>query len=650
MTNFNQNDLRRRFYMNGTSVDIAELINNVHLQTIQYIDANQKLSSVTLQFQKPYPTINETHIFYFYFMFMLAKHVYPRIHKGGTFIQLVLEVRRDKEDIAYKCNGVFDIDSKLFTLSHPNRGIIPLEEVAPLIYKQLSVLNDWYKPYKVGELAIMIYSDSSRKSDSSVVIQTDEQVLSDLEKMGLLEATNDSTMHQNQTPDQRNESSPQITNRKTTFDINEYINEIFTRRVQAMLAGNTLGVSIFTLLLNALSIKIITISFTTWNHQLNENIRLLKIIIDFSRCISPRLHSLSLYIEEPTMQQLHCIECGDSIVEYGIDSIEMSRCYNNRDLYKIFARSTIHSFIRNYSTIPDGKKNLLPQMRKLTPFIIVNILTQLYMNRYLEFKIPYSAAFIMVRANQPLVLNPNHIFTTVDSPVMIDRPNQLSVMKEMKGASTDKSPVMNMLTERGSHLVHSLLTSLTRVVKNERRSINVYFTSFNRDEGYRLLRNSILHYHDLNLNCSPLTRYNNLSNMRVYSSVNKRLLFKVRDINDLLTYIRVDELVNLFCREHCSSECNTKMISSHNHNQSDYIKYMMIHDIMLYAAIMQKAQELHWRNFQIDLFYKQNIAEKVKKTPNLWIANIYKTFACSNRLENQERKEKRNQEEYTNKE
>ena len=44
---------------------------------------------------------------------------------------------------------------------------------------------------------------------------------------------------------------------------------------------------------------------------------------------------------------------------------------------------------------------------------------------------------------------------------------------------------------------------------------------------------------------------------------------------------------------------------------------------------MQKAQELHWRNFHIDVIYKQNIAEKVKKTPNLWIANIYKTMSCS---------------------
>jgi hypothetical protein len=65
-----------------------------------------------------------------------------------------------------------------------------------------------------------------------------------------------------------------------------------------------------------------------------------------------------------------------------------------------------------------------------------------------------------------------------------------------------------------------------------------------------------------------------------------RLLFKVRDFNDLLCYIRVDELVNLFCRSHCSSECNTKMIPTHN--QSDSRKYMMVHDIMLYAAIMQK--------------------------------------------------------------
>jgi hypothetical protein len=29
--------------------------------------------------------------------------------------------------------------------------------------------------------------------------------------------------------------------------------------------------------------------------------------------------------------------------------------------------------------------------------------------------------------------------------------------------------------------------------------------------------------------------------------------FKVHDFNDLLSYIRVDELVNLFCQSHCST-------------------------------------------------------------------------------------------------
>jgi hypothetical protein len=51
---------------------------------------------------------------------------------------------------------------------------------------------------------------------------------------------------------------------------------------------------------------------------------------------------------------------------------------------------------------------------------------------------------------------------------------------------------------------------------------------------------------------------------------------------------------------------------------------MAAHDIMLYAAIMQKAQELNWRNFQIDLFYKQTIVEKLKKTPNYGLPTYIK--------------------------
>lgn len=293
----------------------------------------------------------------------------------------------------------------------------------------------------------------------------------------------------------------------------------------------------------------------------------------------------------------------------------------------------IRGLKRNYSTmitIQDGKKNLEEKV-KLKPFIVLNILTLIYMNRYHQLKIPYSGAFIMVRPNQPILLKEDHLFSIEYSPVTEVKAIQLTHRNEMQWVSS--VPVMNMITERGSQLVHSLLSSFTRVVKNEKRSINVYFTNHNRDDSYRLLRNSMMHYHDLNFKCSSVTRYNNLSNMRVYSSLNNRLLFKVRDFNDLLSYISLDELLNLFCQSHCSTECYTKMIPKHNPSYSTnsmllHTKSMLVHDIMLYAAIMQKAQQLHWRNFQIDLFYKQNILEKVNKTPNLWIANIYKTFAC----------------------
>ena len=291
--------------------------------------------------------------------------------------------------------------------------------------------------------------------------------------------------------------------------------------------------------------------------------------------------------------------------------------------------STMINIKEGINNIKDSNKK--PQhIQKLKPFIVVNILILEYMKRYQQLKIPYSAAFIMVRPNHPIVWKENQLFSPEYSPVMMVRPNQLPVKKPISKFSPVDSRITNFLTERGIQLVHSLLTSLRRVVKNERRSINVYFTNINRDDGYSILRNSLIHPYpyNLDLKCSPLTRYNNLSNMRVYSTVNNRLLFKVRDFNDLLCSFPQDELVNMFCQKHCYRECDTKMISIHNLKKYDYIKYMK-HDIMLHAAIMQKAQELHWRNFQIDLFYKRNIVEKEKKTPNLRIANMLKTISCS---------------------
>jgi hypothetical protein len=386
------------------------------------------------------------------------------------------------------------------------------------------------------------------------------------------------------------------------------------------------------LFLNVFDICRMESMIITWNFNWYI-IRIFLFHTYLTRCIrTPRLNTFFLdkSIILISMQQWNSIECGDArLNKYGNDCIQKTSIVIDNNVDTLKSRSSMKhlkllkmKLLKHYYsttiTIQDGKKNphpLPPQMLKLKQFIVVHIKTLVYMKRYQQCKIPYSAAFIMVRPNQPLVLKANHLFPTEDSPVI---PNQLPVRKAI---TTDDSRVTNILSERGSQLVHSLLTSLTRVVKNEKRSINVYFTNLNRDDGYSLLRNSLIHPHNLNFKCSPLTRYNNISNMRVYDSVNNRLLFKVRDLNDLLCYINPDELVNLFCQEHCSRECNPKMISIDNQNQSSYRKHM-IHDIMLHAAIMQKAQELHWRNFHIDLFYKQNIAEKVKKTPNLWIANI----------------------------
>ena len=184
------------------------------------------------------------------------------------------------------------------------------------------------------------------------------------------------------------------------------------------------------------------------------------------------------------------------------------------------------------------KVKQVPDVPTLKPVIVVNMLTLLYRDRYQQFKIPHSGAFVMIRANQPLALKDNHMFSTDYSTVMKVRGNQVSVLKDshMFSSANDSTLLAKCLTEGGRRLVYSLLTGLTRRVKNERRSIHVYLTNFDRDDSYRILRNCLIHRkHEFK--CSTLTRYNNISNMRVYSTVNNRLLFKVRDFNDLLCYI-----------------------------------------------------------------------------------------------------------------
>jgi hypothetical protein len=151
---------------------------------------------VTHHFQIPHPAVSDTHIIYISFLFMLAKHVYPRIHNGWTIIQLIVEMHRDEVDQASKDDYVCDAYLEPITLCDPKRGnqIIPLDEIAPVIYQKLTRIQDFYNTYKVPELVITIFS-TARKPSDSVVIQTDQQVLYDLNNKGILHHSLNNTFH-----------------------------------------------------------------------------------------------------------------------------------------------------------------------------------------------------------------------------------------------------------------------------------------------------------------------------------------------------------------------------------------------------------------------------------------------------------------------
>lgn len=173
----------RSFEIHGTSVVIAELIDKLNLNRVDYIDKGKIKSWARLEFHEPYPKGIETVQIYIAFMYLLLKHVYPRIDTGGNgwirvtpaLEALTGSFNRNENDLIYR-----PISKKSITLrSHEDTKVMPIEILGNLIFRLLKDMSEDYRCHKIVAVHLHIYS-AKRMPKKEILIPSDKKVISQL--------------------------------------------------------------------------------------------------------------------------------------------------------------------------------------------------------------------------------------------------------------------------------------------------------------------------------------------------------------------------------------------------------------------------------------------------------------------------------------
>ncbi|GKV53287.1 hypothetical protein SLEP1_g59819 [Rubroshorea leprosula] len=146
---------------------------------------------------------------------------------------------------------------------------------------------------------------------------------------------------------------------------------------------------------------------------------------------------------------------------------------------------------------------------------------------------------------------------------------------------------------------------LAAVVRNEPSIKTVYFHNFSRFDGILILK--YLATHGMKYTFIPLMRNNMLYELAIYRG--KKLLFRLKDSITLLPS-SLDKLAKNLC-----PELGTKGSIQHEDVQEsnliplrkellDYMKQ----DILLLGGVMQKAQDIYWTQYKVDIVTKLTLS------------------------------------------
>ncbi|XP_076931381.1 DNA polymerase-like [Bidens hawaiensis] len=150
--------------------------------------------------------------------------------------------------------------------------------------------------------------------------------------------------------------------------------------------------------------------------------------------------------------------------------------------------------------------------------------------------------------------------------------------------------------ERSKKVLNDLVNKIISMVKKEKAN-TVYFHNFSRFDGILLLKHLVCH-HCYTL--KPLMRNNRLYELSVYSD--RRMLFRIRYSLNLLPS-SLKELAKSLCPSLGSKgTIDHENVSLDNlEDDREYLIEYMKQDILLLGGIMQKAQEIYYHNFGLDI-------------------------------------------------
>ena len=171
--------------------------------------------------------------------------------------------------------------------------------------------------------------------------------------------------------------------------------------------------------------------------------------------------------------------------------------------------------------------------------------------------------------------------------------------------SEDYSIIFDSFEERSTKVLYDLVKRIERIVRQEHEPLTIYFHNFSRFDGILILKHLACHHKSYKL--KPLMRNNMLYELSVYSG--KKKLFRFVDSLNLLPGALSNLAMNL-CPDLGQKgsieyeKLNLSNITSMKKTLIDYLKQ----DILLLGGVMQKAQEIYWKLFKVDIESKITIS------------------------------------------
>lgn len=214
---------------------------------------------------------------------------------------------------------------------------------------------------------------------------------------------------------------------------------------------------------------------------------------------------------------------------------------------------------------------LKPCRTELKPFMVADTETLLIDNVHK----PYAAGLLMVRPGEQI------------SDIMIDT-----------YFSEDYSIILDSFEERSTKVLYDLVLRILTIVIKEQSTLTIYFHNFSRFDGILLLKHLACHHKSYKL--KPLMRNNRLYELAVYSG--EKMLFRFRDSLNLLPG-KLSALAKNLCPglgpkgSIPYEEVTLSNLASMKKSLLDYMKQ----DILLLGGVMQKAQEIYWKLYKVDI-------------------------------------------------